>query len=235
MVQNDLTIYSEYAHEWWTPGAPRFRSLQNLTPFRLGLIREFVGELSGKSVLDLGCGGGLIAVPLLDQGAHVVGIDQSAGSIEAACVAAKGKGEFRVGDVCSLDFPDNSFDCVLLADVLDHIPQFAKALREAARVLRPGGSLFVGTINRTFIAWFLTLFLGESLGFIPKGTHAYSLFIRPDELIETAQLYGLKCKKVQGEWPRFAATLARGAITLAKSESLAVAYSAVFEKLGDAK
>lgn len=230
MPRNDLSIYSEYAHEWWTQGAPRFRSLQNLTPFRLSLIREFVGDLNGKSVVDLGCGGGLVSIPLLREGAQVTGVDQSAASIEAARKAAAGRGSFIVGDICSLDIDSGSVDCVLLVDVLDHIPHFAQALKEASRILRNGGKLFAGTLNRTSLSRFLTITLGESLGFIPSGTHDFRLFITPAELIDTAALYGLSCQKVQGEWPMFFETIFKRAICLRKSENLSVAYSAVFEK-----
>ncbi len=229
-MQNDLTIYSKFAHEWWEDGAPRFRSLQNLTPFRLSLIEELIGELRGKKVLDLGCGGGLIAIPLLKKGVSVVGIDISKESIAAAKRAANGDGEFFVGDITSIDLPAQQFDCVLIADVLDHIPKYENVLREAERLLRPGGKLFVGTLNRTFISWFLTIFLGETLGFIPKGTHDHALFIKPDELIEAAKQFNLDLVHVQGEWPLFFKTIIRRAITLKKSGSVAVAYSIVFEK-----
>jgi 2-polyprenyl-6-hydroxyphenyl methylase/3-demethylubiquinone-9 3-methyltransferase len=235
MTQNDLTIYSRHADEWWVKGAPHFRSLQNITPFRLSLIAELVGDLNGKQVLDLGCGGGLISIPLLQGGAVLTGVDLSKESIEVARIAARGQGKFSVGDVRRLPIDSESFDCVLLVDVLDHIPHFAQALREASRVLRSGGKLFVGTLNRTFLARFLAIRLGEGLGFIPKGTHDFRLFITPAELLDTARLYGLECRGCQGEWPVFLRTISRRAITLKKSKSLSVAYSAVFEKVGYAQ
>ncbi len=234
-MKNDLSIYSQYAEEWWTSGSPRFRSLQNLTPFRLSLISELIGDLRGKRVLDLGCGGGLIAVPLLEKGVEVTGVDLSAESIEAAKVASRGRGKFIVGDICSLDFPSSSFDCVLIVDVLDHIPHFSKVLSEASRVLKSQGKLFVGTLNRTFLSHFLAITLGETLGFIPKGTHDSKLFIKPSELVETANIYGLKAINVQGEWPLCFKTILNRAIALRKSESKSVAYSAVFEKSAYAK
>ncbi len=232
-MRNDLTIYSRYAHEWWIKGAPHFRSLQNLTPFRLALIDEFVGDLSGKKVLDLGCGGGLISVPLIERGAIVTGIDQSNESIKAAQIASHGRGTFVTGDIHKLNIDSGTMDCVILADVLDHIPHFGRVLREASRTLRKGGRLFAGTLNRNQLSHFLTITLGESLGFIPKGTHNSQLFIRPHELKETAGLCGLECKKLQGEWPVFFETILRRAITLRRSKSLLVAYSAVFEKVTD--
>jgi 2-polyprenyl-6-hydroxyphenyl methylase/3-demethylubiquinone-9 3-methyltransferase len=225
MRGNDLTIYSNFANEWWEAGSPRFRSLQQITPFRLSLIRELCGELAGKDVVDLGCGGGLLSVPLLDQGAKVVGVDLSAPSVAAAQSAAKGRGTFLTGDVTAVPLPDRSADIVLLADVLDHVPDYQRALAEARRIVRPEGSVFVGTINRTAASWLFALFLGEGLRLIPPGTHAYRMFIRPDELSAAAKSVGLRTETVLGEGPRILETLRRRAIVLEKSRSCAVAYS----------
>lgn len=229
-MSNDLTIYSNFAHEWWDPHAPHFRTLQNLTPFRLSLIEELIGDLGNKKVADLGCGGGLIAVPLINKGAYVTGIDLSAESIEVAKKASEGKGEFFVGDVCNLSLAAHSFDAVLMVDLLDHIPNYPHALNVAANLLRPGGKLFVGTINRTPLAWISAILLGEGLNFIPKGTHKFDLFIKPHELIKAAEKTGLQLLKLQGEWPLVFSTIKRRAITLRKSNSCAIAYSCAFEK-----
>lgn len=230
-MRNDLSIYSKFAHEWWQKDAFHFRSLQNLTPFRLSLISELVGDLKGKTVLDLGCGGGLISVPLLDTGALVTGIDLSEESIAAAKAASGGRGQFLVGDIRSLDLPAASFDCVLIVDVLDHVPQYAQVLREASRVIKNGGTLFVGTLNRTLLSRLLTITLAETLGFIPRGTHDFRLFIRPQELIENAKAFHFEHLATQGEWPVLIKTFIDGAISLRKSASTAVAYSAVFRKV----
>jgi 2-polyprenyl-6-hydroxyphenyl methylase / 3-demethylubiquinone-9 3-methyltransferase len=230
MTANDLSIYSNYANEWWQPGAPRFRSLQRITPFRLELISELIGSVAGKHVVDLGCGGGLLSIPLIKSGALVTGVDISAESVAVAKKQADGRGEFLVSDIVSLPISDNSADIVLLADVLDHIPQFVKALREAVRILKPSGKLFVGTINRTWSAWFFAIFLGETLRLIPPGTHDYRLFIKPNELISAAEQLGLKLLAIQGESPEILPTIGRWAISLKKSNSLSVAYSVVFQK-----
>lgn len=230
MIRNDLTIYSEYASEWWEPGAPRFRSLQALTPFRIELIRSLLGSQQGKFVLDIGCGGGLISKPMIEQGALVAGIDLSPESIAAARAACAGQGDFKVGDARKLPFGDRSFDTVLMADLLDHIPDYPMALAEAARVLKPGGRLFVGTINRNLWSAFVTVTVAESLRLIPPGTHDPKLFIKPVELVSSAKVQGFSLVSMQGEAPLFWKTLLKWAIHLRRSGSLAVAYSAVFEK-----
>jgi 2-polyprenyl-6-hydroxyphenyl methylase / 3-demethylubiquinone-9 3-methyltransferase len=230
-MQNDLTIYTKFANEWWEPSSPRFRTLQNLTPLRLSLIEELVGDLKNREVLDLGCGGGLISVPLLKMGAKVTGVDQCPASIEIVQSITNLKDSFFVGDATQLVFQPESFDVVLLADVLDHIPNYAKVLEEVSRVLKPNGLLFVGTINRNPIAHFLTVTVAENLGYIPKGTHDPKLFIKPKELIAEAERCGFHCLKIQGEWPEFFQTIKRKAITLRRSSTKMVAYSAVFKKI----
>ncbi len=230
MIGNDLTIYSEYADEWWLPGSPRFRSLQNLTPFRLSLIRQHIGEVKGLRILDLGCGGGLVAIPLLNQGAEVVGCDISGESIAAATRAANGRGEFLRCDAREIPFSDESFDHVLLMDLVDHIPDYGKALQEAARVVKPGGKVFVGTINRTYTSKFFAIILGEGLGLIPKGTHSHSMFIKPHELIAAASVAGLSVFARQGERIQFFRTLTKWAISMERGRSDSVAYSIVFTK-----
>lgn len=227
---NDLTIYSTYAAEWWTPGAPRFRSLQNISPFRLELIRAGCGVMSGKVVYDIGCGGGLLAVPLLDDGATVTGVDISGPSIEVAARAAGGRGTFLVGDARAVPLPSASADIVLLADVVDHIPDYELALAEAARVLRIGGTLFVGTLNRTAAAYFGAIVLGEGLRLIPPGTHRYDLFVKPEELRERASRYGLAWRRTFGESVSILDTVRRWAITLRRGTGTAVAYSMVFTR-----
>ena len=233
MVSNDLTIYCDYAHEWWIPGAIRFRSLQNITPFRLDLIEELLGGVAGRVVYDIGCGGGLLSVPLLDLGAEVVGVDISSASIAAARGAARGRGEFFVGDARSVPLPDGTADIVLLADLVDHIPDYNVALMEASRLLKPGGKVFVGTINRTLRSWIGAIILGEGLRLIPPGTHRWSMFVKPAELAGAGVAAKLRLITTQGESIDLWQTIRRWAIHLNRSPDCSMAYSMVFEKSGD--
>jgi len=229
-VANDLAIYEDFASEWWNPRAPRFRSLQHMTPFRLTVLREWLGDLRGRNVLDLGCGGGLLAVPLSQAGAHVTGIDQSVRSLQEAQLRATPDTRFMAGDIRAVPLPDGTFDVVLLADVLDHLPDYSTALSEAARLLRPGGQLFVSTINRTFWSWLFAIVLGEGLRLIPPGTHDHSLFITPTELTCAAKKYGLIQERVAGEHVRIIPTVWRWAITMRRGRSLKVGYTALYRK-----
>lgn len=228
MVANDLSIYSEYADEWWNPRAPRFHSLQRITPLRLAVIEEWCGNLEGKTVADIGCGGGLIAVPLLERGAHVIGIDLSAKSLVVAQNKALRRGRFMVADACTVPLANESVDLVVLADVLDHVPDFERAIAEAARLIKPGGYVFTNTLNRTFRSWLLALVLGEGLRLIPPGTHDYRLFIRPAELIAAAERHGLRLIHSQGEFPKVIDTLLHWSIGLKRSSSMSVMYSMCF-------
>lgn len=230
MRGNDLTIYSRYAKEWWEAGSPRFRSLQQITPFRLQLIRELCGSMNNREVVDLGCGGGLISVPLLGENASVIGVDLSVPSIQAAMIAANGRGRFIHADITAVPLPDNSADLVLLADVLDHIPAYPKALSEAARIARPGGAVFVSTLNRTLKSWVFAILLGEGLRLVPPGTHAHELFISPLELQHAAAAVGLTLESAQGEAPKIWATVRNWAVTFGKSASCDVAYVMLFRK-----
>ena len=227
---NDLTIYENHAEDWWNPRSLYFRSLQNISPLRVSMIADWCGELAGRSVIDLGCGGGLLSIPLLDRGAQVTGVDISPRSVSTASKRAAGRGRFLTADIRSVPLADASADIVLLADVLDHLPDYPRAIAEAKRLLRPGGKLFVSTINRTWRATLLAVWLGEGLRLIPPGTHDPKLFIRPDELRSACNVIGLVERQRSGEVVDVLRTVARWAITLRPSRDCSVAYAALFQK-----
>lgn len=228
-LPNDLTMYSDYADEWWSEENSKFKSLQKISIFKVALIQKWVGNLSGLSVVDLGCGGGLLSVPLIDLGANLIGIDISEPSIKVAAQKSKSNAQFLVGDIRKTNLPSQSADLVILADVLDHIEDYHECLREASRIAKRDGLIFVSTINRTFFSKVFAIYLGEGLGFIPKGTHDYNLFIKPDELLSRAKQAGLRHLKTQGEFPKVFSTLINRAIDFRESSSNALAYSVLFK------
>jgi 2-polyprenyl-6-hydroxyphenyl methylase/3-demethylubiquinone-9 3-methyltransferase len=232
MEANDLGIYERRADEWWDPSSRTFRSLHAVNAFRAEILREWLGDrLAGARVVDLGCGGGLLADALARQGARVVGVDRSVASLRAAAGHARHGERFAAGDLRHPPLRDACADLVLLADVLEHLDEPAAAVAAAARLLAPGGFLYVNTLNRTRRARVLAVSVAEGLGFIPAGTHDARLFVTPGELREAGERAGLTWRRAVGERPRLGATLLGRAVKLARTESLAIAYSALLERI----
>jgi len=229
--RNDLDLYERQAGDWWDERSRAFRSLHGVNRFRAGLVAEWFGErLRGAHVVDLGCGGGLLAHSMLAGGARVVGVDLSLASLRAAREKLDGPRLFVQGDAGRAPVRTGCADIVLLADVLEHMSEPESALREAARLLRPGGLAYVNTINRSWRARLLAVTVAEGLGLVPRGTHDPALFIRPSELQLAAERAGLSVLRVQGEAPDLLRTVRRWTIELTKSASTAVIYSALLEK-----
>ncbi len=184
-IRNNLAIYDEVAEAWWSDDIRWVRTLKNLVPGRLAWFDRHA-EWAGKSVLDLGCAGGFMAEALAEKGANVTGIDPAAQAVDAARAHAAAAGHdirYDVGVGESLPYGDASFDNVVCVDVLEHVQDLDRVLREVARVLRPGGLFLFDTINRNPIARLATITMAEDiLGLLPKGTHDPDLFIKPAEL-----------------------------------------------------
>lgn len=217
---------------WWEPCDRAFASLRAVSAFRLDLLRQWLGDdWRGRAVVDLGCGGGLLAVPLAREGAHVVGLDLAPKALRAAAAQQSERLLAAQADLAELPLAERSADVVLLADVLEHVDDPAAVVAQAARVLRPGGALFVNTIHRTLRSRVFAITLGEGLGFIPRGTHQWRKFVRPDELDAMARTAGLQRVQRAGEAPRLLATLKAGAVVLRASKSLAVGYAVLFQKV----
>lgn len=183
---NDLSIYRTYAANWWD-GSQRFlRLLHNLVPTRMRYFSTLVADWAGMTVLDLGCGGGFMAEELARKGASVVGVDPSAAVVEAAREHAKAQGfiiDYRIGSGEHVPMQSATADCVVCVDVLEHVESVDRVLDEVCRVLKPGGIFLFDTINRTSLAIFVVVRLGETiLGWLPKDTHDPAKFIRPCEL-----------------------------------------------------
>ena len=185
MGANDLGIYDREAARWWEPVGP-FALLRHLNAPRFRFFDRVIPAWAGLRVLDLGCGGGLTAEALAGRGARVIGIDRSLPSLQVARVHAADGGavvRYCAGDATRLALADHSLDVVVCVDVLEHVPAVPAVLGECARVLRPGGWLLFDTINRTWLARMVVVWLLEKvLRIIPAGTHDWRLFITPAEL-----------------------------------------------------
>lgn len=216
---------------WWSPDCRAFRSLRATSEFRLGLLRRWLpGEWSPRVVIDLGCGGGLLALPLAESGARVIGVDVAATALREAAARRQPRFCAVAGDLRLAPVATGRADLVLLADVLEHVDDPDVAVATAATLLRPGGHLFVNTIHRTRRSRLLAITLGEGLGLIPRGTHRWEMFVTPGELDAMAGRAGLQRVRRTGEAPRIWRTLRSGAIALRESASLAVSYAALYRK-----
>lgn len=219
---------------WWDPDCREFASLRRISAFRLELLDEWLDdEPRQRRVVDLGCGGGLLALPLAERGAKVIGVDLAEQALrEAGARARTGDRSFRGvrGSIDAAPIADGSADVVLLADVVEHVDDPGAVVAEAARILRPGGHLFVNTIDRSLRSRVFAIWLGEGLGLIPRGTHQWARFVRPEELDTMAARAGLKRMRRVGEAPRLWATARRWSIELRRTRSTAVGYAALYRK-----
>ena len=224
---NDLQLYEKFASDWWCPRGGIFRSLRGISKFRLELISRWIPDIQNKTLVDLGCGGGLLSAPLSKKGAIVTGVDLSAASLREAKAHSAESAQYIQSDIRHVPLPDKMADVVLLADVLDHLADYPVALAEARRILKPGGYVFINTINRNLVSKLLAVTIAENINLVPKGTHDPSMFIRPSELEEAATNAGFKVIEWQGERPAIAKTVRNWAIHFAPCRNLSVAYSAL--------
>jgi len=192
----EVEKFSQLAAQWWDTGG-KFAVLHKFNPVRLAYIREQVtarfrrdpfaaSPLGGLTLLDVGCGGGLLCEPLTRLGAKVTGIDPSERNISTARVHAEQMGlaiDYRVGTAEDLLADGASFDVVLAMEVIEHVPSPAEFVATCAGLLKPNGLLFIATLNRTLKSFSLAIIGAEYvLGWLPKGTHQWEKFITPEEL-----------------------------------------------------
>jgi 2-polyprenyl-6-hydroxyphenyl methylase/3-demethylubiquinone-9 3-methyltransferase len=199
--QVELDKFDELAQRWWDPDGPQ-KALHALNPARLGYVAERVA-LRGARVLDVGCGGGLLSEALAKSGAQVTAIDLAPNLLKVARLhglESRVKVEYRQTVVEALaDETPASFDAVTCMEMLEHVPDPASIVRACARLLRPGGRLFLSTLNRTPAAFALAIFGAEYVArLLPKGTHQYRHFIKPSELARLLREAGLALEDVSG-------------------------------------
>lgn len=219
---------------WWDEGDRTYASLRAVNAVRLSYLRRWMrdwfGERGPRTVVDLGCGGGLLSVPLARGGATVLGIDRCRQGLAEAHARGERTACFLQADLGELPLESGCADLVLLADVLEHVEDPAAVIASASRLIRPSGALFVNTINRTLRARVLAVWFGEGLGMIPKGTHDARLFLRPGEVTRFAAGHRLRPTHVGGERPHLLASLLRRSVVMGEGRSTAVGYCLGFRK-----
>ena len=191
----ELAKFQALAAKWWDPNA-EFRPLHEINPLRLGWIEAKV-SLSGRRVLDVGCGGGILAEAMAGRGADVLGIDLAERSLAVAELHALESGaRVRYERIAAEDLAGREptgFDVVTCMEMLEHVPDPRSTIRACATLVKPGGWVFFSTINRNPKSFLFAIIGAEYiLRLLPKGTHEYARFIRPSELATGARSAGLE-------------------------------------------
>ncbi|MHB8536048.1 MAG: bifunctional 2-polyprenyl-6-hydroxyphenol methylase/3-demethylubiquinol 3-O-methyltransferase UbiG [Sulfuricaulis sp.] len=190
----EIAKFESLAARWWDANS-EFKPLHDINPLRLNFINERAG-LKDKTVLDIGCGGGILAESMAALGARVTGIDLGEAPLAVAKLHLKESGhkvEYRrIGaEELAAEQPE-SFDVVTCMEMLEHVPDPASSIAACARLVKPGGQVFFSTINRNPKSWLLAIVGAEYvLNMLPRGTHEYEKFIKPSELERWARHAGL--------------------------------------------
>lgn len=200
--QAELDKFSALASRWWDPES-EFKPLHAINPLRLGWIRQHVGSLEGLKILDVGCGGGILAESMAQEGASVTGIDLAEKSLKVArlhglesgipvdyqLISAEDMAQRRPGE----------FDVVTCMEMLEHVPDPGSTVRACAALVKPGGWVFFSTINRNPKSFLFAIVGAEYvLRLLPRGTHNFENFIKPSELAAAVRQAGLTAHAFAG-------------------------------------
>jgi len=206
----EIARFQSAASRWWDPEG-EMRPLHDLNPVRLQYV-ERPGPLAGRAVVDVGCGGGLLAEAMAHKGAHVVGLDLADDLLSVAKLHALESGvsiDYRVetAEAHALEHA-GQYDVVTCMEMLEHVPDPASVIEALATLVKPGGHVFVSTLNRTPRAYLMAILGAEYvLRLLPAGTHTYEKFIRPSELTAWAREAGLAEVDIAGlDYDPFART-----------------------------
>ncbi len=191
----ELDKFSELAHRWWDPES-EFRPLHEINPLRLAWIDQHA-RLSGKTVLDVGCGGGILAESMARLGAQVTGIDLSEKALKVAQLhLLESRTPVNYAKASAEEFAEDhagAFDVITCMELLEHVPDPSSTVAACARLTKAGGHVFFSTINRNPKAYLFAILGAEYLlKLLPKGTHDYARFIRPHELARWCRDAGLR-------------------------------------------
>ena len=208
----EVERFARIAGEWWDTRG-KFAPLHRLNPVRIGFIRDRAANhwrrdtlsgqpLGGLSVLDIGCGGGLLSEPMARLGATVTGIDAAGRNIAVAELHARGQDlaiDYRQNTAETMARSGAQFDIVLALEIVEHVADVELFLRSCGALVKPGGLLFLSTLNRTAKAWALAIAGGEYiLRWLPRGTHDWKKFLKPSEVVAGLRAGGIETQEIAG-------------------------------------
>lgn len=197
----ELNKFSALAHKWWDKTS-EFKPLHDINPLRLNYINDLV-SLKGKTVLDVGCGGGILSESIAEKGAKVTGIDLGEKALKVATLHSLESAitvDYRLVSVETLaaEQPE-TYDVVTCLEMLEHVPNPASVVAACAKLVKPGGHVFFSTINRNPKAYLFAVIGAEYvLNMLPRGTHDYAKFIKPSELASWVRQAGLSLENQAG-------------------------------------
>jgi 2-polyprenyl-6-hydroxyphenyl methylase/3-demethylubiquinone-9 3-methyltransferase len=195
--RSELGKFDSLSSRFWDPQG-EFRPLHILNPLRAQFVADRT-KLAGARVLDVGCGGGLLCEALARAGATVAGIDLAPGMIDVARLHAAEQGLDITYNVVSAEEVSGAFDVVTCMEMLEHVPDPERMTATLATLVKPGGAVFVSTINRNLKSFLLAIVAAEYLlSLIPRGTHEYDRLIRPSQLDRWARAAGLSMRELAG-------------------------------------
>lgn len=194
----EINKFANLASHWWDKTGP-LKTLHHINPVRLEFITHFL-NVSGKDILDVGCGGGILSESLAASGARVTGIDAEPDAIAAATAHAKATHlKINYSALPVEDYEGMDFDAITCMEMLEHVQEPQLVINHCARLIKPGGFLFLSTINRTLSAYLSAILAAEYLlKLLPRQTHDYDKFIKPAELAAMIRNAGLKIVGLKG-------------------------------------
>lgn len=199
---NEIQKFADMASRWWDLNG-EFKPLHQINPLRLNYVLDNANGLFGKTVLDVGCGGGILAESMAQEGAHVTGLDMGKEPLEVARLHALETGttltylQSTVEDHAQ-QYPHH-YDVVTCMEMLEHVPDPLSVVKACARLAKPGGHVFFSTLNRNIKSYLFAIVGAEQLlKIVPKGTHDHSKFIRPSELLRMIDQTALQEQGITG-------------------------------------